>query len=32
MILPLVKISPIIPFLLGLGMTFSALGSKLSVY
>ena len=32
MILPLVKISPIIPFLLGLGMTFSSLGSKLSVY
>ena len=32
MSLPLVKISPIIPFLLGLGMTFSALGSKLSVY
>ena len=32
MILPLLKISPTIPFLLGLGMTFSALGSKLSVY
>lgn len=32
MILPLVQISPTIPFLLGLGMTFSALGSKLSMY